>query len=80
MKGKFKFISKTRIIVAVAVSIALVFYFFNFIPRDITILASRSFGRQILDYLLNFCLFFIIVYLLSSLPAFMLARLHKHRK
>jgi Na+-transporting NADH:ubiquinone oxidoreductase subunit NqrB len=71
MKEKFKLISKTRIIISAAVSALLVFYFFNFIPRDINILASRSLERQILDYALNFVVFFVSLYFLLSVATFL---------
>jgi hypothetical protein len=71
MKNKFKLISKIRIIVSAIASILLVFYFFNFVPRDIAILASRSLGRQILDYALNFAVFFVGFYFLLSVATFL---------
>jgi hypothetical protein len=64
------FISKVRAIVSAVVALLLVFYALNFTPRAIAILATRSFVIQVLDYLLNFTLFFVVIYLVASLIAF----------
>jgi surface polysaccharide O-acyltransferase-like enzyme len=64
------FKSKSRIIISSIVSVILVFISFNFNPRDIAILATRSVGRQIFDYVLNFVIFFAAIYLIISLLIF----------
>lgn len=67
---KWKFISAPRAIVTAVLSLLLVFYALNFTPRAIAILATRSFVVQVLDYLLNFTLFFVVIYLLAGLATF----------
>lgn len=77
MKKSWRFISKTRIIIAGVLSILLVFYFLNFIPRSVNILASRTFVRQILDYLLNFVIFFVATYLPLAAISFLYTKIFK---
>lgn len=48
-------------------SLALEYYAFNFVQRNINIIATRSFARQIFDYILNFVVFFVAFYLLVTL-------------
>ena len=59
--------NKTRIIISSLASILVVFYVLNFVPRNVMILASRTLPRQILDYIVNFLIFFAVVYLLITL-------------
>jgi len=59
--------SKSRFIVSLIASVLIVVLSFYFVPRDVTILASRTPIRQVLDYTLNFVVFFVAVYLLLSL-------------
>jgi len=70
-----KFVSSKRAIISGILSILLVFYFFNFIPRNINILSTRSLGVQIFDYILNFLIFFVIIYLLSAGIVFIYKRM-----
>lgn len=64
--AKWTFVSKPRIIFTGMISALFVFYVFNFVPRNINIIASRSLERQIFGYVLNFVLFFIAIYILFS--------------
>jgi hypothetical protein len=66
------FISKVRAIISAVVALILVFYALNFTPRAIAILATRSFVVQVLDYIVNFLLFFVVVYLAATLVAFII--------
>ena len=74
------FISKSRIIIAGIISLILVFYFFNFVPRNINIIASRNLGRQLFAYALNFIIFFIVIYLVSCLLAYLYQKLFKRER
>jgi hypothetical protein len=74
---KFIFVSKSRGIISSILALVLIFYAFNFIPRNINIIATRSLGRQIFDYLLNFLIFFIVIYSVSSLFSFIYKKLFK---
>jgi len=62
---------KLKIIVSSVVSALFVFCAFHFNPRNIAILASRSLERQIFAYILNFVIFFVVVYLVLSLFNFL---------
>jgi hypothetical protein len=75
---KWKFFSVPRAAVAALLSILFVFYAFNFIPRAIMILATRSLGRIVFDWVINFAVFFILIYLLASLATFIYQKLLKH--
>ncbi len=77
---KCNFISKSRIVFAVIISAIFVFYAFNFVPRNINIIASRNFGRQIFAYVFNFALFFIIIYSISCLFTYLRQKLFKRAK
>lgn len=61
------FISTKRGVVSVVLALLLEFYAFNFVPRNINIIVTRSLTRQIFDYILNFAIFFIVIYLLVTL-------------
>jgi hypothetical protein len=71
---KWAFITKKRALWSGIVSVVWVFYLFNFVPRNINIVASRNFTHQILDYVLNIVLFFVIFYLISSLIIFLVSK------
>lgn len=58
-------------VVAGAVALLVEFYVFNFVPRNINILATRSLARQTFAYVLNFALFFILAYLFLTLLAYL---------
>ena len=72
--------SKSRFIVSLVASVLIVILSFSFVPRDITALASRTPIRQVLDYILNFVVFFGAVYLLLSLFAFIIKRVSPRSK
>lgn len=77
---KWSFISKPRLIFTGILSALLVFYLLNFIPRNINIVASRSFGGQLFDYFLNFVIFFLVIYIISCLLTFAYQKLSKYSK
>lgn len=62
--------SKGRAIVSGILSIGLVIYALNFVERNALILASRSTGRIVFDYVVNFIIFFIVFYLALLFLAF----------
>lgn len=64
------FLSKNRAIISAIAAVLLVFYSFNFVARNVNIVASRTLGIQIADYVLNFAIFFIIIYLVLFAIAF----------
>lgn len=66
------FLSKQRAIWSAMVAIIFVFYCFNFVPRNINILATRGLIVQILDYILNFLIFFVIAYLAVTLITYII--------
>lgn len=66
------FLSKQRAIWSAVVAIIFVFYCFNFVPRNINILATRGLIVQILDYILNFLIFFVIAYLAVTLITYII--------
>jgi K+-sensing histidine kinase KdpD len=65
------FISVRRGIIAAVLALLLEFYAFNFIPRNISIMASRSPAIQKVDYLINFLIFFIVFYLVLTLAVWL---------
>lgn len=69
---RWSFISVPRAAVTAVLALLLVFYALNFTPRAVMILATRSFVVQVLDYILNFLLFFVVIYLIASLFAFII--------
>lgn len=77
---KWTFISRIRLIVTGIISALLVFYVFNFVPRNANIIASRTLRRQIFGYLLNFVIFFVVIYLISCLITFIYRKLLTHSK
>ncbi len=74
------FISIKRGIISAVLSLLLEFYAFNFVARDVRIIASRSFSRQIFDYLLNFVVFFIVFYLVLTLIAYLIKKIFPKSK
>jgi len=72
-----KFISKKRIFIVSVISLLLEFYAFNFIPRNVNIIATRTIFVKILDYTLNFLIFFLAIYLVSTLIIFIVEKLKK---
>lgn len=66
------FISKTRAAISAITVALLVFYSFNFVPKNVNIAASKSIGRQIFDYVLNFLIFFVVAYLVFYLISFLI--------
>ena len=72
--------SKTRFLVSLVASVLIVILSFNSVPRDVAILASRTPMRQMLDYILNFVIFFVTVYLLLSLFTFIINKFSPRSK
>jgi hypothetical protein len=68
------FLSAKRGIISAVLSVLLEFYAFNFVPRNVSIIATRSFSRQIFDYALNFVIFFIAFYLMITLATYLIKR------
>jgi hypothetical protein len=68
------FISVRRGIIAAVLSLLFEFYAFNFIPRNIAIMATRSSAVQKIDYLINFLIFFIVFYLVLTLGAYLIQK------
>jgi len=77
---KWTFVSKLRLIITGIVSILLVFYAFNFVPRNSNIVASRTLGIQVFDYVLNFIIFFVALYLISCLLTYIYQKLFTNSK
>lgn len=69
-------LSKKRALISAIISLTFVFYAFNFVPKNINIIETRSLPRQIFGYGLNFVLFFIVIYLILTL----IARLIPHSR
>lgn len=67
--------NKTRLILAAGFSVLAVYYFFNFVPRNVAILATRTSERIILDYTVNFVIFFVVFYLILSLGVYIFKKL-----
>lgn len=72
-----KFVSKKRVLFVSIASLLLEFYAFNFIPRNVNIIATRTIFVKILDYALNFLIFFLAIYLVSTLIIFIVEKLKK---
>lgn len=73
------FLSKNRAIISAVAAVLLVFYTFNFVAKNVNIVASRTLGIQIADYVFNFLIFFIVIYLVLYVIAF-LAKSIKSKK
>ena len=71
------FISKMRTIWSAILSIILVIFAMNFVERNMEILANRTTSRIVFDYALNIVIFFIVIYLVLSLFAFIFFRTRK---
>ena len=71
------FFSIKRSLAAGIVSVVIVIYCFNFIPKYSAILATRTLGRQIADYCLNFLIFFVAIYLFLTLIIYLIKLLIK---
>lgn len=76
----WKFFTKLRLVVTAIISLLLVFYLFNFVPRNINIVASRSLAIKIFDYILNFIIFFVVIYIAASLIVFVYQSIFKSTK
>ncbi|HCM81781.1 MAG: hypothetical protein UV63_C0004G0036 [Microgenomates group bacterium GW2011_GWC1_43_11] len=74
------FISTKRGIISAVLSLLLEFYAFNFVPKNINIIATRSLSRQIIDYALNFIIFFIVFYLTLTLIAYIIKKIFPKSK
>ncbi|MFA5776226.1 MAG: hypothetical protein WC988_01585 [Patescibacteria group bacterium] len=57
---------KLRVANSLIVSTMFVFFSMNFNPRNVDILATRSYARIVLAYLSNIILFFIVIYLVAT--------------
>jgi hypothetical protein len=68
------FFSIRRGIIAAVLSGLFEFYAFNFVPRNIAIMATRSIAIQKVDYVINFLIFFIVFYLLLTLGAYLIKK------
>jgi len=58
------FLSKSRAIISAIISVIIVFLAMNFIQRNMNILATRSEGRIVFDYLINIGIFFLAIYII----------------
>lgn len=65
------FISEKRGIISAVLALILDFYAFNFVPRNINIIATRTLLVKIADYAFNFILFFVVFYLILTLIAYL---------
>ena len=66
------FLSLKRAIWSGVAAIIVVFYAFNFVPRNMNIIATHSLSVQILDYIFNFAMFFVAIYLVITLIIFII--------
>jgi hypothetical protein len=69
--------NKIRLTLSAVFSTLFVYYCFNFVPRNVAILATRTLERKILDYILNFAIFFVVFYLILELLAFIFKKRSK---
>jgi hypothetical protein len=67
-------VSMRRGVFAAVLAIVLEFYAFNFIPRNIAIMETRSLAIQKVDYLINFLIFFFAFYLVMTLGAYLVKK------
>jgi hypothetical protein len=74
------FISIKRGMISAVLSVLFEFYSFNFVQRNINILATRSLSRQVADYVLNFLVFFIVIYLVLTLGAYLIKKIFPKSK
>jgi hypothetical protein len=74
------FISISRGIISAVLSVLLVIFSFNFVQRDINILATRTLSRQIFDYVFNFLIFFIVIYLVITLGTYLIKKIFPKSK
>lgn len=72
-------ISSKRTIWSAILAVILDFYAFNFIPRNVNIIATRTPIVRLLDYLLNFIIFFLVIYIILTI-IYYLVRLLSDRK
>lgn len=66
------FFSTKRAIGAGVAAILAEFYAFNFVPRNINIIVTRTSVIKILDYIVNFLIFFVVAYLILTLIAYLI--------
>jgi len=74
------FLSLKRAIWSGVLTLIIEFYLFNFVPRNINIIATRTLGRQIFDYILNFVIFFVAIYLAITLITYIIRLVSPKRK
>lgn len=72
---KWSFISRKRLAISFISSVVFVFYSFYTSPVNNNLLASRTFTRQIFDYVINISLFLAVIYLILALMSFVSFRL-----
>lgn len=68
------FLSTKRALWSAIFAGLVVIYSFNFVARYAEVFATRTLGRKILDYGLNFLIFFVGIYLLLTLATFIIKR------
>lgn len=66
------FFSAKRTIWSAVAALVVIFYAFNFVPRNINIIATRTLTVKILDYIFNFLMFFVAIYLAITLIVFII--------
>lgn len=71
---------RLKLIISVVAAILLELYAFNFVPRDITVIGSRTLGRQLLDYAVNFILFTVAICFLLSLIVFIFGKVTSSKR
>lgn len=76
----WKFLSRPRLIAGAVIAAGLVFCVFTFIPLYADILATRTLAVKIFDYVLNFIIFFVVVYLAASLVTWLYRKLSRQSK
>jgi uncharacterized membrane protein required for colicin V production len=73
-------LSFRRGIIAGFLALLFEFYAFNFVPRNIAIMATRSLSAQKVDYLINFLVFFIVFYLVLTLGTYLIKKISPKSK
>jgi hypothetical protein len=73
-------LSIRRGIIAGFLTLLFEFYAFNFVPRNIAIMATHSLSAQKVDYLINFLLFFIVFYLVLTFGAYLIKKISPKSK
>jgi len=74
------FLSIKRSWWSLGLSVIIVIYSMNFVPRNVAIMAERTLARQIFNYAINIILFFIVIYLLLSLFTWVYKKIFSRKK